>query len=233
MEPRFETLGACALGAAKLDCWLRRCGRAVRLLANGSRLAISYARSLELELEAIGERLSPAANVRSRRERSARRSERRSFCSARSPRPCSRYGLSLPREPVRVGEGPGVAADGEPVRSGAVRRDAGVLGERPAPVERQLDGRRRGVELDVLAAEALRHGEAAVDVELLARLARPRRPAAARCRRSAGWPGRCPSSTTSRPSRSSRPGPARRRRSPRSSSRPASAPWRRRRGRCR
>ena len=33
----------------------------------------------------------------------------------------------LPREPVRVGGGPGIAANREPVRSGVIRRDAGVL----------------------------------------------------------------------------------------------------------
>jgi hypothetical protein len=35
----------------------------------------------------------------------------------------------LPHEPVRVGEGPGIAGHREPVRSGAVGRDAGDLGE--------------------------------------------------------------------------------------------------------
>jgi hypothetical protein len=44
-----------------------------------------------------------------------------------------------PGEPVRVGERARVAADHQPVRSRAVRGDAGVLGQRPAPVERQLD----------------------------------------------------------------------------------------------
>src|SRR5205807_2232728 len=42
-----------------------------------------------------------------------------------------------------------------------------ILGQRTAPVERQLDVRRG--ELDVLAAEAPRHLQAAVDVEPLAR----------------------------------------------------------------
>src|SRR5437764_3153658 len=75
----------------------------------------------------------------------------------------------LPREPVRVGEGPGITANDDPVRSGALGRDAGVPGERTAPVERQLDGTGRSGELDVLAAEALRHGQAAAGVEPLAR----------------------------------------------------------------
>src|SRR5712691_7020757 len=55
----------------------------------------------------------------------------------------------LPCEPVRVGEGPGVAANREPVRSGAVGRDASVLGEGTVPVERQLNGTGRSGELDV------------------------------------------------------------------------------------
>src|SRR5262249_59884748 len=72
--------------------------------------------------------------------------------------------------PGRGGEGPGGAAKDAPVGAGAVRGDAGVFGGGTAAVERQPDGRRRGVELDVLAAEALRHGQAAVEVELLGRL---------------------------------------------------------------
>ncbi|WP_442811674.1 hypothetical protein [Streptosporangium sp. NBC_01755] len=36
-------------------------------------------------------------------------------------------------EPVRVGERPGIATDHEPVRSGAVGRDADVLGKGTAP----------------------------------------------------------------------------------------------------
>jgi hypothetical protein len=44
----------------------------------------------------------------------------------------------LPCEPVRVGEGPGIAANHEPVRSGAFGRDAGVLGKGTVPVECQL-----------------------------------------------------------------------------------------------
>src|SRR5215470_20277230 len=75
----------------------------------------------------------------------------------------------VPREPVRVGEGPGIAANDEPVRSGAFGRNAGVLGEGAAPVERQLNRTPRGGELDVLAAKALRYGEAALNVEPLAR----------------------------------------------------------------
>src|SRR5215472_4065289 len=90
------------------------------------------------------------------------------WCSCVVPPGSARCGL--PREPVRVGEGPGVAANDDPVRAGAVRGDAGVFGGGTAAVERQPDGRRRGVELDVLAAEALRHGQAAVEVELLGRL---------------------------------------------------------------
>ena len=54
------------------------------------------------------------------------------------------------------------------MRSGALGRDAGDLGEVTAPVERQLDGTRRRGEQDVPAAVALLHGEAAVDVEPLA-----------------------------------------------------------------
>ena len=86
-----------------------------------------------------------------------------------SPTPAYRPRGGFPAEPVRVGERPGVAGDGDPVRPGALRRDAGVLGQGTAPVERQLDVRRRGGELDVLAAEAPRHRQAALDVELLGR----------------------------------------------------------------
>ncbi len=46
---------------------------------------------------------------------------------AAAPSDSERCGL--PHEPVRVGEGPGIAAHREPVRSGAVGRDAGDLGE--------------------------------------------------------------------------------------------------------
>src|SRR5216683_6106635 len=88
---------------------------------------------------------------------------------ARAARPAGSERCGIPREPVRVGEGPGIAANHEPARSGAFGRDAGVLGQGTAPVERQLDGTRRSGELDVLAAKALRHGEAAVNVEPLAR----------------------------------------------------------------
>src|SRR4029450_12401804 len=91
-------------------------------------------------------------------------------CSCAAPPGSERCGV--PREPVRVCEGPGIAANHEPVRSGTVGRDAGVLGEGTAPVERQLYGTRRSGELDVLAAKARRHGEAAVTVDRL--LATPR-----------------------------------------------------------
>jgi hypothetical protein len=75
----------------------------------------------------------------------------------------------LPHEPVRVDEGPGIAAHREPVRSGAVGRDAGDLGEGTAVQERQLDRTRRRSERDIFAAMALFHGEAAVNVEPFAR----------------------------------------------------------------
>jgi hypothetical protein len=39
--------------------------------------------------------------------------------------PCLRQRCGLPPEPVRVGERPGVAVNHEPVRSGALGRDAG------------------------------------------------------------------------------------------------------------
>src|SRR5690606_28991183 len=64
----------------------------------------------------------------------------------------------------------GVAVDDEPVGAAAVGTDAGVLGERAAAVEGELDARGRGLELDVLAAEAPRDVQAAVDVEALAGL---------------------------------------------------------------
>src|SRR6516165_7252704 len=85
---------------------------------------------------------------------------------AKRRRPVSRR---LPREPVGVGEGSGLAANDDPVRSGPVRGDTGVLGERTSAVEGQLDVRRRGGELDVLAAKASLHLQAAVDVEPLGR----------------------------------------------------------------
>src|SRR5262249_36992015 len=81
---------------------------------------------------------------------------------------CGSDRCGLPREPVRVGEGPGVAANDDPVRSAALGRDARVPGERTTPVERQLDGARRGGELDVFTAEAPRHCQAAAGVEPLA-----------------------------------------------------------------
>src|SRR3954453_16251207 len=56
------------------------------------------------------------------------------------------------------------------MRAGGLRSDAGLLGSGPAPVEGELDRRPGKAELDVLAAEALSHGKAAVDVEPLARL---------------------------------------------------------------
>src|SRR5215470_4934237 len=60
----------------------------------------------------------------------------------------------LPHESIRVGERPAVGADEDAVRSFAVLVDTGVLGGGPPAVERELDGRSRVVELDVLAAEA-------------------------------------------------------------------------------
>src|SRR4029453_3745237 len=48
-------------------------------------------------------------------------------------------------------------------------RDAGVPWRGTAPVERQRCGTRRSGELDIRAAKARRHGEAAVNVEPLAR----------------------------------------------------------------
>jgi hypothetical protein len=63
----------------------------------------------------------------------------------------------VPRDPVRAGEGPGLAARHEPVRSGAAGRDAEVPGEGTAPAGRQLDGTRRSDEPGALAAKARRH----------------------------------------------------------------------------
>src|SRR4051795_247206 len=85
-------------------------------------------------------------------------------CSAASGR------RGFPREPIRIDERPDVAGDHDAVRARAVRRDARVLGGGASPVERQLDGRGLAVELDVLAAETLRHRQASVYVELLGRL---------------------------------------------------------------
>src|SRR4051812_38399063 len=73
----------------------------------------------------------------------------------------------LPRKSVGVGEGPRVAPDGDAVRAAAVGADARVLGGGAAPVEREPHGRVGGVELDVLAAEALGDGQAVLDVEPL------------------------------------------------------------------
>src|SRR3954453_3115637 len=73
----------------------------------------------------------------------------------------------LPRKSVGVGEGPRVAPDGDPVRAAALGADARVLGGGAAPVEREPHGRAGGVELDVLAAEALGDGQAVLDVEPL------------------------------------------------------------------
>src|SRR4030095_8435323 len=84
----------------------------------------------------------------------------------RSRRRWTSYGL--PRERVRVGEGSGVVANHDPMRSAAVGGDIGVLGERAAPIQPQFDGTGRGFELCVVAAKALGRGEAAVDVEALA-----------------------------------------------------------------
>jgi hypothetical protein len=51
------------------------------------------------------------------------------------------------------------------VRSGAFGKDAGVLGGTIALVEHQVDGTGWSGERDELAALALRHGKAAVNVE--------------------------------------------------------------------
>src|SRR5690606_29436426 len=76
----------------------------------------------------------------------------------------------LPDETVGVGERTEAADEGQPVRTGARRIDARVLRGRAATVQRQLDrGFRRG-EFDVFAAEAPRHGQPALDIELLGRL---------------------------------------------------------------
>src|SRR6478609_7527514 len=73
---------------------------------------------------------------------------------AGSIQPCASDGRTLPLEPVRVGEDTRVRADREAVRPVPVLGHAGVLGERLAAVEAQLHACGRGVELDVLAAEA-------------------------------------------------------------------------------
>jgi hypothetical protein len=67
---------------------------------------------------------------------------------------------------VGVAEAEQVTAphDGYPAR-----RDADVNGEGTAPAAHQLDGPRRNGELDILAAKARRHGEAAVNVAPLVR----------------------------------------------------------------
>jgi hypothetical protein len=49
-------------------------------------------------------------------------------CADGAAAPSDSERCGLPHEPVRVGEGPGIAAHREPVRSGAVGRDAGDLG---------------------------------------------------------------------------------------------------------
>src|SRR3954452_20417045 len=85
-------------------------------------------------------------------------------CSAASGR------RGFPREPIRIDERPDVAGDRDAVRARAVRRDARVLRGGASPVERQLDGRGVGGELDVLSAETLRHRQPSVYVELLGRL---------------------------------------------------------------
>src|SRR4029079_14718553 len=77
-------------------------------------------------------------------------------------------GGSLPDEPVRVGEGVGGAAEDDAVRAGAVGGDADLLGQGAALVQRHFDGvGPTGGELDVHAADALGHGHAPADVELL------------------------------------------------------------------
>ena len=121
--------------------------------------------------------------------------------------PALEAGSVLPLEPVRVGERTGVADDDEPVRPAALRGHAGVLGRGPARVERELHRGAGRVELDVLAAEALPRRPGRARRRTAWSPSRPRRRAAAPRRRPPGWPGRCPSSTTTRSSRSSRPGP--------------------------
>src|SRR6478672_1368954 len=79
-----------------------------------------------------------------------------------SIQPCASDSPALPLEPVRVGEGARVRGDRETVRAVAVLRHSGVLGQRLAAVQGQLHARGRGVELDVLAAEAARDGEPAL-----------------------------------------------------------------------
>src|SRR6185312_12273783 len=120
----------------------------------------------------------PGARDRRRRGRGRRGSDQRSraggasgmtraVASCRRPAAITAGGprlAGLPGKPVRVGERPGLATDREAVRAVAVGGDAGVLGEGTAPVERQLEGTRRTLELDVFVEEALAHGEAALDV---------------------------------------------------------------------
>ena len=125
--------------------------------------------------------------------------------------------------------GAGVAADREPVGPGAVR----AARRRPwprrgSPVEPEPDRARRRGELDVRGRSSSPTVRPAVDVEPLARAPRRRRRAGARSGRSAEWPGPCPSSPRSRPSRSSPSGacttpPY----APQRLLRPASASWRR------
>ena len=109
------------------------------------------------------------------------------------------------------------------MRPGALGIDAGRLGECTALVESQADRAPRGSEVDV-TAEALARRRARGRRRTACSRPRPRPRAGARCSRSPGWPGRCPSSRMSRGSRSRRRGPARHRRSPTWTSRPASAP---------
>src|SRR5438270_10945622 len=82
---------------------------------------------------------------------------------------CRLFDSRLARESVRVGERPGITADHEPVRSGAVGRDAGVLGQGTTLVNAQPDVPWRRGELGVDAAKALCHRLATLDVEPLAR----------------------------------------------------------------
>ncbi len=91
--------------------------------------------------------------------------------------PDHRRRRGLPGEPVRVGERAGVRADRQPRRAAALLVDAGILGQRAATVERERH-RRAGVELDVLAPEALGDRDPALDVERLGRARRRRRRAA-------------------------------------------------------
>src|SRR5689334_25051663 len=75
----------------------------------------------------------------------------------------------FPGETVGIGERRAAAEDDDAVRAGAVRGNADVFGCGSAAVQRQLHRRVAGVELDVLAAEALGDGQTVPYVELLGR----------------------------------------------------------------